>query len=551
MKKISFIHLFGILIVLCASGGFASEQKLPVIGGEEVLAIVNDDPITMGEFNRALSAIHSEKEEERQTGRIDYKAILDRLITLRLVRQEALNIGLNELPEVKEMVQNYGRQTLVGLLRGEYVKGISADEEEVDRLYKEAVREFKLKSVRFEKKEEAVKIEEEIKSKGNFDDIVNRVSADKTGRGNVEGVYFKGEDLLPQVIDAASKMEIGSISPVIEIKEGFIIFKLEDTRLPENLAAKDTARKQALEYKRQKALEEYKDSLIKKYARINEEVLEGIDYDLSIEEIDKLLKDTRVVAEIEGEQPITVGELTEALKDKYYHGVESAVKRKKLNDKKRLLLYDNMLQKRVFMKEALKQDIDKSPVYKSMVKEYESSVLFNTFIGKVIAPDIKADAEMLEKYYKEHIADYSSPEMMRINSIVFLNRDDAEGALEKLKKGTDFKWLIANAGGQVDKDAKGLIPFQGTVIATGDLDEDLRKAISGAESGDVRLYTSPEKYYYVLYIQDVFPSKPLPLEELKEGIREKVIREKLNKAIEDWEKKLREVYEVKVYATEF
>jgi parvulin-like peptidyl-prolyl isomerase len=551
VKKNSLIHLLAILIILCASKGFASEQKLPVIGGEEIVAMVSDDPITIGEFNRALSSIHSAGGEEKQAGKIDYEGIMKRLITLRLIRQEAINIGLNELPEVRDMVAQNARQTLVGLLRGEYVRGIAADEEEVDRLYKEAVREFKLKSVRFDKKEEAVKIEEEIKSKGNFDEMVNRISADKTGKGNVEGVYFKGQELLPQVIEVVSKMEVGSVSPVIEIKDGFIICKLEDVRLPENLAAKDEARKQALDYKRKMALEEYKDSLIKKYVKIDGKVLESIDYETSAEEFEKLTKDTRIVAEIEGEQPVTVGELTEALSEKYFHGVESALKKKKLNDKKRILLFDNILQKRVFMKEALKQGIDRSPVYKSMVKEYESSVLFDSFIRRVIVPDIKVDDEAVEKYYKGHLKEYSSPEMMRINSIVFLKKDDAESAVERLKKGTDFKWLSANTEGQVDKDAEGLIPFVGTVIATGDLNEDVLKVISGARSGDVRLYTSPEKYYYVLNIQDVFPSQPLPFDDVKKEISGRMFKDELNKSIDDWADKLRKVYEVKVYLKDF
>ena len=38
-----------------------------------------------------------------------------------------------------------------------------------------------------------------------------------------------------------------------------------------------------------------------------------------------LLKDKRVVAEIKGEKPITVGELTDYLKQQIYHGVGMAI----------------------------------------------------------------------------------------------------------------------------------------------------------------------------------------------------------------------------------
>jgi len=549
MKKILFIFL--VVILFLANIGNASEKKLPVIDGEEVMAMVNNDPITTGEFNRALSSIHSDSsEKEREASKVDYNGILKRLITLRLIRQEAINIGLNELPEVKEMVEQYSRQTLSGLLRGLYVKNLNADETEIEKLYKEAVMEVRLKSVLINKKDEAGKIEEEIKTGGNFDSIVKRIISGKTAQGKDEGVYFKGQELLPQVIEAVSGMEIGDVSPIIEVADGFIIFRLEDRRFPENIAAKESSVKQALEHKRKKALEEYKDSLIKKYVKIDEKVLEGLNYESSEEEFEKLLKDSRVVAEIEGEQPVTVAELTAALKDKYFHGVETAAKKKKLNENKRLFFYDTLLQKRVSLKEALKQGIDKSPVFKSMVKEYENSVLFDSFLRKVIIPDIKLTDEEVNKHYEENIAKYSSPEMMRFDSIVFGKKSDAEAAVDRLKKGTDFKWLSSNTEGQVDKNAGGLIMLKGTLVTAG-LSADVQKAISGAGSGDVRLYTSPEKYYYVLYIQDVFPSKPSPFEEVKNGISEEIFKDRLTKSIDDWAKKLREVYDVKVYATEF
>ncbi|MBI5058129.1 MAG: peptidyl-prolyl cis-trans isomerase [Nitrospirae bacterium] len=552
-KSLSLLFVISMLF-LSASSGFPADQKLPVIDGEEVMATVNNDPITVREFDKMLSSIHSgqsEAKEGTQVSRIDYKGILDRMITMRLIGQEATNIGLNELPDVKEMMEQNSRQTLTGLVKGLYIRGMTADDEEVDRLYKEAVREFKLKSILFDKADAAKKAEEEIKANGNFDEIVKRTIADNTAKGRGEGEYIKGQELVPKIMEEVSRMEIGSISPAIDLSYGFIIFKLEDVRVPENLAAKEEARKQALEYKRKKAFEELKDSLIKKYAKIDAKVLEGLDYETSVEEFEKLLKDTRVVAEIEGEAPITVAELTEALQNKYFHGVEKALKKKKLNDKKRLMLYDELLQKRLLLKEALRQGIDKSPVYKSMVKEYESSLLFDSFLKKVIVPDIKVGEAEERKYYEKNIDQYSSPEMMRISSMVFLKKEDAENSLDALKKGADFKWLSANTERQVDKDAKGLLEFEGTVIITKDLTGDVLKTLSGVKSGDVRLYTSPEKYYYVLYIQDVFPPKPEPFEETRQFISKEIFKDKVNKSIEDWAAKLREVYEVKVYTKEY
>lgn len=551
MKKIVSILSLGILLVLFSPKGYAAEQKLPVIDGQEVVATVNNDPITMGEYTRELSSIHGSDKAEKQVEKIDYKGILDHLVTLRLVREEAINMGLNELPEVKEAVDVYARQTLNGILRGEYVKRIEADDGEVDRLYREAVTEYKLKAVLINNKDEAKKVEKEIRAGGNFDEIVSRVLADKKASENAEGVYFAGRDLLPLVIEAISKMKNGDVSPVLEISDGFLIFRLEDIRLPEDPKAKEEAKKQALDFKRKQAMEKYKSLLTEKYVKLDDKVLDSLDYESTVEDFEKLREDKRVIAQIEDEQPITVAELTNAINNEYYHGVESAIKKRKLNDRKREFLYEKLLLKRLYRKEALRIGLDKSPVYKSMVKEYESSVLFDTFIRRVIVPDIRPGEEEIKGYYDKNINKYSSPEMMRINSIVFGKADAAADALERLKKGTEFKWLLSNTEGQVDKSAEGLLAFEGNVLTTKDLPPDVQKVVSGAQTGDVRLYTSPQEYYYVLYIQEVFPSQPLPFEELREEISKELFTDKLNKSIEDWAVKLRGVYEVKIYLTEF
>jgi len=551
VKKIVSILSLGILLVLFSPKGYAAEQKLPVIDGQEVVATVNNDPITMGEYTRELSSIHGSDKAEKQVEKIDYKGILDHLVTLRLVREEAINMGLNELPEVKEAVDVYARQTLNGILRGEYVKRIEADDGEVDRLYREAVTEYKLKAVLINNKDEAKKVEKEIRAGGNFDEIVSRVLADKKASENAEGVYFAGRDLLPLVIEAISKMKNGDVSPVLEISDGFLIFRLEDIRLPEDPKAKEEAKKQALDFKRKQAMEKYKSLLTEKYVKLDDKVLDSLDYESTVEDFEKLREDKRVIVQIEDEQPITVAELTNAINNEYYHGVESAIKKRKLNDRKREFLYEKLLLKRLYRKEALRIGLDKSPVYKSMVKEYESSVLFDTFIRRVIVPDIRPGEEEIKGYYDKNINKYSSPEMMRINSIVFGKADAAADALERLKKGTEFKWLLSNTEGQVDKSAEGLLAFEGNVLTTKDLPPDVQKVVSGAQTGDVRLYTSPQEYYYVLYIQEVFPSQPLPFEELREEISKELFTDKLNKSIEDWAVKLRGVYEVKIYLTEF
>lgn len=549
MKRVFLISKLMVVCFLIFRGhGFASEQKLPVIDGKKAVATVNDEPISLQEFNSAIAASHAARSGKKKAGRINYSGILERMINKKLIVLEARNMGFDELPEITNTVKKYSQETLVQSLLMQYVKDIKADEDEVERLYKNAVKEWKLKTVMFAKEADAKKIEAAIKDGDDFDAIVKKAVAEGIAQGGEEE-YLKDKDLTPATARLVSELEVGSISSIVPVpQKGFIIFKLEGLRYPEkeDPEAMQKAERQALNQKRVQAAKDYYSDLRKKYAILNEELLDSLDYESKDPGFDKLLQDKRVVVEIVGEKPITVQEISKALKKKFYHGIARAVERKQINKQKGGIL-ENILRRRVLLKEALAQGIDQTESYKNQVKEYENSVIFGTFIKKAVEPEIKLKTEELKTYYKENSKKYMSATMMRIKSLVFDKRNDAAEALDKLTKGTDFNWLSSHADGQVDKTTKGLLKFEGTVLMLSSLPEGVQKAVSGAKPGDFKLYASPEDHFYVLYIYHVVAPRLQPFEDVKSKIAENIYNDKLREAVEIWAAKLKEYYPVEIY----
>ncbi len=548
MKQTVFITVMCLLFAVLP--GYAAEGKLPVIDGKTAVATVNDEPITLEEFNRAIAASHAARPGAKTAGRIDYSKIINRIINTRLIVLEARNIGLDELPEIRKMVADSSRETLIKLLLEGYVKDIKPGQDEVEKIYQEMVKEWQISSVRFKTEKLARNFEEKIKGGNSFEEAVKNVLDEGIAEEGEVGQYVKDEDLAPQIAQVVSKLEIGSISPVVAIGEkGFIILRLEGKRFPEeeDAEAMKRARRQVLNQARGKAARDYYQDLRKKYLKMNEELIDGLDYESKEPGFDSLLKDKRVIAEISGEQPVTVGELTEGFKQKFFHGVERAIKAKEVNNKKYEVL-EGIVEERILLKEALKQNIDTSDEYKNEIKEYEISVVFGAFINKVIVPDIKIDQKELKAHYQENLEKYTFPEMMRIKELVFERKSDAVSAVEKLRKGTDFGWLSSNAEGQVDKNTGGLLRFKGELLTVSGMPEGVQKSVSGAKPGDFRLYESPEGYFYVLYIYHLLPGAPRPFESVQKDIAKEVFRDKVKKAIEAYADQLREYYPVKIYA---
>ena len=516
------------------------------------VAVVNGEEITLKDLNGALTSSHEGMiDDKKQAARIDYAQILKRMINTRLIVQEARNIGLDELPETKEAVEAYARTALKELFREDITRDVKPDEKDVEKLYREVVKEWKIKSLLFKKEDEAKKAAEEIKGGRKFDEIAARAIKYGTAQGGGEGTFQKPKDLQPQIADVVMKMEAGSLSQVIRIESGkkdtgFVIMTVEDVRFPDDAASKDRARQAVLAAKKDEAVKAYRKSLYKKQVTLNKKLIASLDYESSKQGFSVLLKDKRVVAEIKGEKPVTVGELSGHLQRKFYHGMESAAEAKKINTKKSEAL-EEIVDKKLVSREALRRGIDKTEKYKTRVRDYEQSLLFGTFIQKIVAVDVKVKEEELKAYYDEHRSEYTYPEMMRVSSLVFGNKDDAASALDKLRKGTDVNWMKTNTEGQVDKNTPGLLPFEGAIVTVKDFPDDVRRTLSGARPGDFRLYASPEGHFYVLSIQDVVPPQLQPFNEVKGAAAKKVFNLKLTKAVEDWADKLRAVAEVTVY----
>jgi parvulin-like peptidyl-prolyl isomerase len=534
------------LILFCEASLFAAERELPVIKGQKIVAMLNDEPITLEEFKQELATLNMVRTEKEKTDKKNEGELLQRLINSRLIVQEGRRIGLDELPDVKNLADVFSKVTLREMLVERRSKDVKADAKGVERLYRELIKEWKITSTLIQKEEDAKKAEDELKAGKNFDELVKNLIESGKAKGGEEKNYLKKKDLNPEISGALSKMEVGQISPIIRLKNGFVILKVENIRYPDNPEAKEKARQEGLSLEKGKELRRYSDALMKKHSVIHQKVLDSIDFEAKEPGFKELLKDKRIIAEIKGEKPITVGELTEQLRQGLYHGADQAIQSKKINSKKVPTL-EEMIYKRVFRKEALRLGIDKTREYKLRVSNYEKSVIFGAFVEKVILPEVKITEGESKKYYDGHIGEYTYPEMIKIKSLAFGKRKDAEEAIEKLRKGMDFQWFSAHAEGQLENNTKGLIRFEGNPVATKSLPEGLQRVVLGARSGDLKLYASPEDHFYVLSIIEVVPPKPQPYEEARGIIGHKVFQEKLGKTVEAWADKLRAVSDIKIY----
>lgn len=530
--------LSGILLtILCLCVPASAVEAASKPQGSEAVASVDGELVTAEALRSALASAEQGDSEED---------VLNRLINVKLIIQEARRIGLDELPEVEKLVDVQARITLRELVLEEHAGKIEVTEEEIEPLYRDAVREYKITSVLFEKEEDANALKKEVDGGARFEDLVGKAIDEKRAKGMTDVTALKGLDLRPEFTGVLADMKPGETSAVIKTDEGFALVKLEEVLYPDNAAARQEAEQEARRRKITESVRSYVSELKKKHAKVDEKLLEELDFEADPSGFGKLLEDRRILADLGDDEPITVADLAQLLKEEFYHGITKAIESKKVNERKHGL-FEEALRKKVLRKEALLKGIDQSEKYQSMMEDYEESVLFGAFVRKVVARDVKVSRQELQDYYDEHLAEYSTPEMMRVNCLIFRDAESAAAAAEKLGKAAEFSWLKSNADGQVPRETEGLLDCEGKLVATRDLEKNLQAALSNPATGNYRMYTSPEGFYYVFQIHDVVPSRPAPFAEVGESIAKTVYESKLQTTVEEWARKLREASEVEIY----
>jgi hypothetical protein len=543
--------------ILLAAGGLlvlgytttaatAVNESLPIRNGRPVVAVVNDDAISLDEFVAEVGAAADRARLRQGRGTAGELQMLNRLITVKLVAQEAAAMGIVELPEIQKQVEVTSREILREVLLDRLVKDIQPDAAAVEKQYRDLVRQWKTTSLLFQDEAAAKRAQKEIAGGAPFADVAARAVASKSARTEGDNGYHGRKDYLPQIAEILAGLRAGQVSPVIHLQAGFAVVQVADIRYPDDPEARAEARKAAVADRQQAFLKAHGEALRKQYAVVDKALLASVNYEAQKPGLDALLKDQRVIARIKGAESVTVGDLTDYLRMQFFHGSDNTRQLREMNEKKEAA-FDATLGRRLLNLEAGRLGIDKTNAYRDRVKGYRESLVFNSFIEKVIAPDNKMREDEVRQYYDAHLRDYSYPEMLKIRSLAFARRDAAEKAIAKLREGTDYTWVAANADGQVASNTKGLLTFAGQPVMTDSLPGALQKAVAGTRAGDLRLYASPEGPFYVVSIEQVIAPVAKPYAEVRDEIAKKLYGEKLKKGLESYAAKLRAQSRVETY----
>jgi len=225
-------------------------------------ARVNDVSITNDDFAEFAKAKRTSQPEQNFTD----KAITDEMIATEILRQEAINSGISNRPEIIEQIKRQESNILINTLMTEKFADLTFSEDELKAEYDRLISlndtsEYKARHVLLQTEDEAKVVIEELNGGANFEELAKTKSQGPSAPNGGDLGWFKAETMVPAFAEAVKTMEKGTYTKeAVNTRFGWHVILLEDKRTTEQPAFDDVKQNVQQSLTRKK-IESYVDEL--------------------------------------------------------------------------------------------------------------------------------------------------------------------------------------------------------------------------------------------------------------------------------------------------
>lgn len=202
----------------------------------DVVATVNGKAITRAEYDsyareRTMHRPPSSKDPEEER-----KAVINELINLELIRQDAVNKGLDKKPEVVADLENQRRSILVGTAVRQQVENNPISDEALKKEYdariaSQSTTEYKARHILLSSEEDAKGIIAQLDKGADFQKLANEHSSDPAAKNGGDLGWFTADQMVQPFAEAVKTMKKGAYTKApVKTEFGWHVILLEDTR---------------------------------------------------------------------------------------------------------------------------------------------------------------------------------------------------------------------------------------------------------------------------------------------------------------------------------
>jgi peptidyl-prolyl cis-trans isomerase C len=192
-------------------------------------------------------------------------------------------------------------------------------------------------------------------------------------------------------------------------------------------------------------------------------------------------------------------------------------------------LINREINMRVWAEAARDAGIDKTPEFKSRLKEAETSVLAQMYTTEIERKATDFSEDQLRDAYERDIDDYSRPGTVHARQILCSSEAEAQEALAAVRGGMPFEQAVAKYSQDTVTKSKsgdlGNLSEASTIPGLG-VDPKFVQQISKIETGDVGGPIRTKKGFHVVEVLGRTPPQVRPFSEVKAQLERKLKRER-------------------------
>lgn len=243
--------------------GSGSKPDTAVTG--DIIATVNGSPLT-----RQVLDVYKQQRAAKgiKPDTSDDAAVLNELVALELMRQEAVNSGAMADPVISATLDQLDRSTLAGAAIKSFITVNETSDEELRKAYDTGVgkpgNEFNARHILVETEQEAKDIIVLLDGGGDFVELAKEKSTGPSGPNGGELGWFGAGQMVKPFADASAALEKGSYTKEpVQTQFGWHVIRLEDIREgtpPPYEDVKERLKMMLANQKLQKHIEQVKES---------------------------------------------------------------------------------------------------------------------------------------------------------------------------------------------------------------------------------------------------------------------------------------------------
>jgi hypothetical protein len=154
----------------------------------------------------------------------------------------------------------------------------------------------------------------------------------------------------------------------------------------------------------------------------------------------------------------------------------------------------------------------------------------------ILLPEARATEEEIKQHYEENIERYSQPTLVKIRII-----DDTQGPIDQVWADVVVGTKFTDA---VSKYFERSYPVQ--EVPANHLDPEFKTVVDKLAVGETSPIFTAEGKRVIVHLVERTPSYPLPLERVKESIRSRIVKEKMEKARKDYLDRIKSSSQIEV-----